>query len=86
MKIPNKYDNKVLIKLLKIHSDYYTSDILKLLNFKEPIVLPVINYDNRTFLCLNNKFQEIVYCNDDKIYRSINNIYCIYLVKILDLI
>ena len=85
MKIPNKYNNKTLIKILKIHSDYYTTDTLKILNSKEPIVHSVINYDNKTFLNLNDVYLKIVYCNDNKIYKSINNIYCIYLVKIIDL-
>lgn len=87
MEIPVNYKGNVLIKILRIYEGYYTNDALNELLDKKPIIREVTSYGpNKIFLQLTNVNLEIVYCENEQIYESINmDLNYVFLVKVIKL-
>jgi hypothetical protein len=88
MEIPLNYVGDALIQIVRIHSQCYSNHTLTDLSKKEPIVRKVSNYGtNKTFLQLLNVNLQIIYCNNEKIYESINmDLNYVFLIKVIKLI
>lgn len=87
MEIPVNYKGNALIQILRIYEGYYTNDALNELLNKKPIIREVISYgSNKIFLQLTNVNLEIVYCENEQIYESINmDLNYVFLIKVIKL-
>jgi hypothetical protein len=87
MEIPVNYMGNALIQITRIYTACYDDETLHKLSQKDTIVRKVSNYgSDKIFLQLTNVILQIVYCEDEKIYESINmNLDHVYLIKVIKL-
>lgn len=86
-KIPDNYEGKIWIKIIKINTGiYYNLTIEKLSN--KNIQLATVHCVNNSIYLYpgNNLFIQIYYCETDDIYESVEGDgYFTYLIKFIDL-